>query len=31
VRTHAIAAWRSRDRLDPGELDPALATILAKA
>jgi hypothetical protein len=31
VRPDGIVAWRSRDRLDPAELDQALATILAKA
>ena len=31
VRPYGIVAWRSRDRLDPAELDQALATILAKA
>jgi len=31
VRPDGIVAWRSRDQLDPAELDQALATILAKA
>jgi 2-polyprenyl-6-methoxyphenol hydroxylase-like FAD-dependent oxidoreductase len=31
VRPDGIVAWRSPDRLDPADLDTALATILAKA
>jgi FAD binding domain/Aromatic-ring hydroxylase, C-terminal len=31
VRPDGIVAWRSPDRVDPAELDRALATILAKA
>jgi hypothetical protein len=31
IRPDGIVAWRSPDRLDPGELDRALARILAKA